>query len=681
MHPGTSTSRRRRGLLAGLSSAAVLAATATVPSAWAEHYQASLEGSMFEIDDDANLAVDVEGNRDWANVDQVFDDDEPSGQGDDSYSGGVKEDTSCPGETTGSIPNNKSDLLQFGTWVEDGDPGFLHMYWVRVSEPKGTTLMDFEFNQSATDCDTGPNKIRTDGDLLLEYSIDQGGARAAMTLRRWDAAAGLWGPATDITAAADAAGTINGSPIDQTDTLTQDQSARTFGEASVDLDAIFDDTKCTSFGSAMLKSRSSDSFTSQLKDFISPVPLTLTNCGQVKISKQTDPDGATQLFDFAKSFGTDPSSTDRDTFQLADDETESFTNVLFGDGYTVSESSLPNGWSFEDIDCDASTGFVTEGEGQDLSIDLTTRTVTFDIDDDQDVLDCTFYNKALADLTIVKEVEDAPGGQSFSFTEDVPGGEGDTGTFSLTPTGTGADGSDSTGADFHGIDTGTYTVTETVPAGWNLVSATCDDEDLTDLLAEDGDGTITLGAGDDVTCTFVNERERGAIEITKTRKHAAAGGTAPHAGVTFTVDSDLQDEEGEPVFSTTVQTDATGTACVDGLLYGSYTVTETVPADYVSDDTTQTATVSVESTCGDGKEATVSFVNTPLTDVTVTVDSLVPGGTASTVVCTDQDDTTVTPDTSTPGTDAALGDLTVTFEDLEPTDPDATLICTITVDP
>ena len=35
-------------------------------------------------------------------------------------------------------------------------------------------------------------------------------------------------------------------------------SPRTFGEAQLDLDFVFDEGKCESFGSAFLKSRSSD---------------------------------------------------------------------------------------------------------------------------------------------------------------------------------------------------------------------------------------------------------------------------------------------------------------------------------------------------------------------------------------------------------------------------------------
>jgi hypothetical protein len=54
----------------------------------------------------------------------------------------------------------------------------------------------------------------------------------------------------------------------------------TFGEGSIDLTAsgIFTAGQCTSFGRAYLKSRSSDSFTAAIKDFVAPIPVSITNC-------------------------------------------------------------------------------------------------------------------------------------------------------------------------------------------------------------------------------------------------------------------------------------------------------------------------------------------------------------------------------------------------------------------
>lgn len=633
---------------------------ALVPSlALASSHLASLPGSSFEIDTDANFVNDEGGTwKDWVDVNESRREDAPTGRDDDSYQGGVKEDTVCPTSTTGSIPNNKSDLRFFGVYEEEGDPGYLNLFWTRVAEPSGTTLMDFEFNQSSTGCPSGPNVERTEGDFLIEYSIDQGGARADITIREWTGTA--WGPA-DALDQTEATGTINQTEIaaaDSDGTLPEGATAeaRTFGEASIDLSVIFDEGKCESFGSAMLKSRASDSFTSQVKDYIAPVPIELTNCGKVIIHKETDPPGADEDFGYTKAFATDmnpdPTPEPGDTFTLnaSDPSTATieFDGVLFGEDYTVTEDTLPTGWDFDDVDCSASEGVQPVIVGP---------LVTFDIDDEGDVLECTYYNKARASLTVVKEVNDPPGGQGFDFTSNTL-----TSPFTLTPTATGAAGADE--EEFSNLVPGSYDVAETVPNNWNLTSASCDNGD--------DPGSITLDAGEDVTCTFVNERERGAIEITKTRKHAAAaGGEGPHAGVTFTITGgDL------PADGVTATTDANGVACVDGLLDGSYNVAETtVPTGYAAVDD-QTVNVTDESECGDGNEATVSFVNTPLTDVTVSVDSLVDGGTASTISCVDAEGTVVGEDL-----DNEPGDVELALPNLEPTAPDDTLVCTIVVDP
>jgi hypothetical protein len=76
-------------------------------------------GGNFEIDappNGSNFVVDLPSpSIDWAteDLDYSAQGDAPTGQGDDSYKGGVKEDTACPAEVTGSIPNNKSDLKDF----------------------------------------------------------------------------------------------------------------------------------------------------------------------------------------------------------------------------------------------------------------------------------------------------------------------------------------------------------------------------------------------------------------------------------------------------------------------------------------------------------------------------------------------------------------------------------------
>jgi hypothetical protein len=275
------------------------------------------------------------------------------------------------------------------------------------------------------------------------------------------------------------------------------------------------------------------------------------------------------------------------------------------------------------------------------------------------VLDCTYTNRARGTIIVEKITDDGSG--AFGFTS----GTLSPSSFTLTTSAAGTGGKDS--KTFSNLNPGTYDVAETVPTGWNLVSATCSDGS--------DPASIGLGGGETVTCTFHDAREKGAIKITKTRKHAAAtGGEGPHAGVTFKVTG------GElPAAGVTVVTDTQGVACVGNLLLssfaGSYTVTETLPSGYVPDgDLAKTVSVTTEATCSTTTD-TVSFRNTPLTNITVSVDSQVDGGTKSSILCKDALDNAVI-NVPLPST-VLSGDASATALNLLP----GTYTCTIVVDP
>jgi hypothetical protein len=216
---------------------------------------------------------------------------------------------------------------------------------------------------------------------------------------------------------------------------------------------------------------------------------------------------------------------------------------------------------------------------------------------------------------------------------------------------------------------GSYSVTEDDPSSLNfeLVDIDCSASDLThgstatpNLATRTVD--IDLKAQDTVDCTFTNELQTGAIKVTKLRKHAADGpGDHPHPGVDFTVNG------------VTETTDANGEACFDGLVFDDYTVSETVPAGYKG-EADKVVTVDNVATCADDPFVgeTVTFTNTPLTDITVTVDSQVDGGTASTIECTNEAAETVAS-----GSTDTNGDGSATANDLEP----GTYTCVVVVDP
>src|SRR5512132_2286022 len=105
---GASGSKRRRTRL--------LVLTLLVASALAVFFvaasSANLPGSTFE-GNDGNLVVNTPGNTDWVNApNRVIGTDLPTGQTDNSFGQGTKEDSTAVTVVSGSIPNNKADLAQ-----------------------------------------------------------------------------------------------------------------------------------------------------------------------------------------------------------------------------------------------------------------------------------------------------------------------------------------------------------------------------------------------------------------------------------------------------------------------------------------------------------------------------------------------------------------------------------------
>ena len=266
---------------------------------------ATLNGSAFEVDTNANLVVNTTGCIDWLTGGTgtglrsgvVAKNDSTSGNTDESFGNGTKEDTAVPSIVDGQIPPNKSDLKAFGVYSEQGtvtasNPTgkYLALFWTRVQDPSGTTNMDFELNQSSTKSANGVTPVRTNGDKLITYDLSNGGTVATISIRTWNGSA--WGSPTTISggANANALGSINTSliPANQAGGATNGLTTqlgpldpRTFGEATISFSALFGQNTCGQFGSAYLKSRSADTFTSALKDFVPPTAVNISNCASL----------------------------------------------------------------------------------------------------------------------------------------------------------------------------------------------------------------------------------------------------------------------------------------------------------------------------------------------------------------------------------------------------------------
>jgi hypothetical protein len=338
--------KKRRAIRAAVLVAS-MAVAITVPSALLWQAAAAdcttpnvLSGSTFEIDTNANLKVDgldpcldwlANGSGSGLRAGVLAKADKPTGSNDDSFGQGTAENNPNPTIVTGSIPPNKSDLKVFGVYAETSATAkFLELFWTRINSPQGTTNMDFELNQKFCDPTATPTNcadngagmtpetpLRTMGDKLITYDLSRGGTVPTISIRTW--LGSVWGPATVISGGANplALGSVNTSTIAPADSGGIGQlDPLTFGEAAISFSALFSGNECGSFGSAYLKSRSSDSFTAELKDFIAPERVSISNCTQLETSATASVTLGDPIHDVATLSGATSNAGGTITFHL-----------------------------------------------------------------------------------------------------------------------------------------------------------------------------------------------------------------------------------------------------------------------------------------------------------------------------------------------------------------------------
>ena len=290
-----SSPKRVFSLRRGRTRAICLVATAGLIVAAAPSALANLTGSTFE-GSDGNLVVTTSGNTDWTNApNRVRGDDLPSGRSDNSFGQGTKEDDPNVSVVTGSIPPNKSDLTRFYIANEFANSSnYLYLAWER-SNVLGSANMDFEINKLAQPdlTTTGPKSLnRSEGDILITFDFNNGGGSPALGLLKWVTSGSAsqcfsanalpcWGNRVDLSGLGEAEGAVN--TVTVTDPIANvDLPGLTFGEAAVNLTAagVLPAGSCDGFASAFLKSRSSASFPAEVKDFVAPQPVNISNCVQ-----------------------------------------------------------------------------------------------------------------------------------------------------------------------------------------------------------------------------------------------------------------------------------------------------------------------------------------------------------------------------------------------------------------
>jgi opacity protein-like surface antigen len=154
-------------------------------------------------------------------------------------------------------------------------------------------------------------------------------------------------------------------------------------------------------------------------------------------------------------------------------------------------------------------------------------------------------------ITIIKTAIGGNGAFSFS---------GTLGSFQITTVnGSGAQ-------SFANLSAGTYTVSEAVPGGWTFTSLSCSSSSTISGTT----ATITLGAGQNVTCTYTNTAQApGTSSITIVKSTSGTGDST----FSFSGTGSLG------VFQITTA-GGTGTQTFSNLDAGSYQVTENVPGGW-----------------------------------------------------------------------------------------------------
>jgi len=190
---------------------------------------------------------------------------------------------------------------------------------------------------------------------------------------------------------------------------------------------------------------------------------------------------AAQTFPFEQSW--DGNTTAPADFSLSIGQSTNSGDIAPGT-YTVSEllPSTSPAWVLNNISC---TDDAAGGNHSTSSIANPTATITLAAGD---TVSCTFSNAQQGRLVLVKNTVGPDG--TFSFSGPIS---------SVTTT-------SNTGTVGLDVSPGTYPVGETVPAGWALTSASCDQGRTLP--------NVVINAGQTVTCTF-NNTKLGKIVVTK----------------------------------------------------------------------------------------------------------------------------------------------------------------------
>jgi hypothetical protein len=582
---------------------------------------------------DGNMIVDTTGNNDWAsvqsNADYVHVTDKSNSTADDSFTSGQKQDTTCP-DVSGHKNPPKDDFTDVASFDETNGDNHTFLYGATIRyAANGNASENVELKQSDSQCTGSDLNVRTAGDKLIAIDYLSGGTKVNFHVLTWIEDSSGFDPTPNVTPADDIAGTcFVGS----------------------------DSPPCWSSTVQTLSANAAEGLASQSDIAAGDNPIS----GKALVAGQ-----------FAE-FGIDLSAA----------------------GIIPANS------------CEGFAQTVWESRASGSSFVSTTKDIAIE---NHSISNC-------AQLTVIKQTDPRGIDQKFSFTSDLPdtdsggvectsgGGAGiQSGAFCLNDSGNSGDVGSTNAADNSTENTvtetdllpGDYNVTEgDNPTGFSFDSVTCTGGGANAVTQDPNNSkhvTISLAANDNVVCVYVNNQQLGAIQITKTSKKSSS---ATLAGAHFQVcnNDGPYDANSNPCDVVTGGSDLVtgddGTVCLDGLTFGDYYVSETSPPDHYAVDDTSAHKVTVDNNAGCADTTfggeTISFTDTPLTDVVIsaTSEDSGAGGSHSAIQCVDSSSADIGDSPQPAGVD--LSDtstyddpVTVTANGLAP----GTYTCTVKIDP
>src|SRR5574340_1249007 len=412
----------------------------------------------------------------------------------------------------GTKEDANKDLWLYFAWERDSSNGSgVIMFEFQQREPSAACDYNFTSEWTAEDliaaCNPWAN--RQPGDFIIVW--DQVGKKPSLIVRTWkyndtNPTNGAWDGN-----AAEPLYLDLGTALDATVSAAAYSSNRYYGEATVNLtDTIFTSTatSCKTYDNVIPGTVTGNSDTADYKDTILADfsgQIYISNCGSIKVIKETAPDGLTGEFPFTiKQESNLPikftGETTVGTTLTSDGDSETFIDLKCGENYQLTEGAIGPAFAMTSIVCTVN--------GDNFEYNLT-EGGTFPVRASK-LTTCTITNTQQKGQLIVKKVviNDNGGakiGTDFSFQ-----------VYGCTAIDFLQDGEDTLKGKntVISLDTGYYTVTEPEVIGYKTTYDNCKN--------------VLVPPGGGATCTIYNDDVAPKLTLIKDPTNDNGGNAEPN---------------------------------------------------------------------------------------------------------------------------------------------------------